>query len=206
MPTIDQWRLTWQALGATAPGDAVFHQLLERYSEPHRRYHNTRHLDECLERLAAIRPEAAHPAEIELALWFHDAIYDPRAQDNEQRSADWARTACQETGLASEVVDRVCALVLATRHDVVPQGADALIIADIDLAVLGAAPALFDDYEHQIRQEYSWVPAQFFRRERRRILERFLARPRIFGSEYCFRTLESLARENLQRSIRRLGG
>lgn len=206
MPTIEQWRRMWRALGAGAPDDALFAAVIEHYSESHRRYHNNRHLEECLAGLAQLRPEATHPAEIELALWFHDVIYDPRAHDNEVRSADWARAACREAGLVPDVGDRIHALVLATRHEDRPLTGDAQIIADIDLWILGAPAERFDEYEHQIRQEYSWVPAQFFRRERRRILEGFLERPRLYGTAFFFNTLEAQARQNLHRSIRQLGG
>lgn len=206
MPTIDQWRLAWQTLGVANPDVALFHDLIGRYSEPRRAYHNTRHLDECLAQLPAVRSEATHPEEIELALWFHDAVYEMEAHDNEARSAGLVRAACLEAGLSPEVADRVHALVLATRHDAAPRDADARIIADIDLSILGAAPNRFDEYEHQIRQEYAWVPAQFFRRERRKILEGILVRPRIYGTEYFLKTSEARARENLWRSIKRLGG
>ncbi len=207
MATIEQWRAAWQALGVSPPGDALFQQVMDRYSEPYRVYHNAGHLDECLALLPAVRSEALHPAEVELALWFHDAIYDPRAPDNEHRSAQWARAACLDAGLAEEVAGRVGTLVLATRHEAAPDSdsADARVMADIDLAILGADPARFQEYERRIRQEYAWVPAQFFRRERRRILEGFLARPRIFHTRH-FSTREAAARENLRRAIRRLGG
>lgn len=206
MPTIEQWRLMWQTLGASAPDNTLFENLLGRYSEPHRKYHNDRHLDECLAGLAQVRAEATHPAEIELALWFHDAVYDSTSQDNEVRSAEWAHAACLEAGLAPDVADRVHDLVLATRHDNTPLAGDARIIADIDLSILGAPAERFDEYEHEVRQEYAWVPAQFFRRERRRILKQFLSLPRIFGTAYFFNTFEAQARQNLQRSIRHLGG
>lgn len=206
MASIEQWHAAWRSLGAvTPPGEALFRQVMDRYAEPHRSYHNAAHLDECLGLLPALSPEAAHPAAVELALWFHDAIYAPGAPDNERRSAEWAEAACREAGLPAEVAARVRALVLATRHDAAPGSADARVIADIDLAILGADPDRFDEYERQIRQEYAWVPEPHFRRERRRILEGFLARPRIFHTAHLA-SREAAARENLRRSIRRLEG
>lgn len=203
MATLEQWRATWQALGVAPPGDQLFRQVLDRYTEPQRAYHDTSHLDDCLALLPSLRSEALHPAEVELALWFHDAVYDPRAPDNEHRSAEWARSASLEAGLPPEVAERIAALVLATRHDAAPDGADARVIADVDLAILAADPERFDQYERQIRQEYAWVPAPVFRRERRRILEGFLARTRIFHTGHLA-AREAAARENLRRSIRRL--
>lgn len=206
MASLEQWRAAWRAIGArTPPGEALFRQVMDRYAEPHRSYHTAAHLDECLALLPALRPEAHRPAEVELALWFHDAVYDPRAPDNEHRSAEWARAACREAGLPAEVAGRVAELVLATRHDAPPGSTDARVIADVDLAILAAGPDRFDEYERQVRQEYSWVPEPRFRRERRRILEGFLARPRIFHTG-SLAPREAAARENLRRSIRRLEG
>src|SRR5688572_5758065 len=98
MPCISQWRDMWHQFGRSAP-DAVFQDLMFRYSEPHRRYHTIQHLDECLARLCEIESVALRPREIEFALWFHDAIYDVKRQDNEQRSAEWARSTLLDAGL-----------------------------------------------------------------------------------------------------------
>ena len=97
-------------------------------------------------------------------------------------------------------------MVMATRHNAVPEGADAQILIDIDLSILGAEAQRFDEYERQIREEYAWVPGILFRRERRKILEQIVERPRIFNTEHFFKTLEVRARGNLERSIRQLGG
>jgi predicted metal-dependent HD superfamily phosphohydrolase len=82
MATHEQWLTTWRGLGAAAPS-GLYEELLARYTEPHRHYHTVRHLEECFAELAAVRADAARPAEVELALWFHDAIYDTARHDNE---------------------------------------------------------------------------------------------------------------------------
>ena len=87
MSTREQWVATWERLGAAAP-EGVYEKLVARYSEPQRHYHTARHLAECFAELAAVCGEAEHPAEVEIALWFHDAVYDTKRHDNEQRSAD----------------------------------------------------------------------------------------------------------------------
>ena len=198
MPSLLRWRELWARLGSR-PADGLYEELIGRYREPHRRYHTTRHLDECFALLDAAHALAERPAEIELALWFHDAIYDTRRHDNEQKSADWARRGCP-----ADAADRVHALVMATRHDAVPSGRDAELLVDIDLSILGAAPERFDEYERQVREEYAWVPGFVFRRKRAAILEGFLARPAIFSTPMFFQTLEQAARANLRRSLERL--
>jgi predicted metal-dependent HD superfamily phosphohydrolase len=206
MVDLAQWEQTWARLGAAAPDVAVFDELVARYSEPHRRYHTTRHLDECFARFAELRTEAIHPEEVEFALWFHDAIYDTRRQDNEAKSAEWARATAQAAHLPAAVGERIHRLILATRHDAVPHETDEKVLVDVDLSILGQDPERFVEYERQIREEYSWVPSTVFRSKRREILRGFLARASIFNTRKFIETYEAQARANLERSIRRLRG
>ena len=85
----DRWNRLLAALGIGAE-DECFEALLTAYSEKHRHYHTTRHIDHCLSELDSASSLARDPAEVEIALWFHDAIYDPHSSKNEERSADWA--------------------------------------------------------------------------------------------------------------------
>jgi predicted metal-dependent HD superfamily phosphohydrolase len=203
MPTTAQWAATWSALGAEPPA-GVYDELMARHAEPQRHYHTPRHLDECFAALAAVRPLAEHPPEVELAVWFHDAVYDPKRHDNEQQSADWARSVVERSGLDPAVGARVAGLILATRHDATPSGADAEVLVDVDLAILGAPPERFDEYERDIRAEYAWVPTTIFARKRRALLERLLARERLFATPAMREAHEQRARANLARSIARL--
>lgn len=204
MPTRERWEATWHGLGAREP--ALYEELLAAYSEPHRRYHTAQHLDECFALFDEVRSLAERPAEVAAALWFHDAIYKPRRQDSEKRSAEWARSAALGAGAGTAAAGRVHALVMATRHDAVPHGADEQVLVDVDLSILGAAPARFDEYERQVRDEYAWVPDFVFRRKRKAILRAFLERAAIFATMPMRERLEAQARENLARSIERLGG
>ena len=204
MPGLDRWQATWDRLQVPAPPATVFEQLIARHAEPHRKYHTVRHLDECFEKWRELEAEASHPGEIELALWFHDAIYDVRAKDNEARSADWARTVARDAGIEAVAAERVHALILCTVHEAIPSGDDQRILVDVDLSILAAPAERFDEYERQIRAEYAWVPEDVFRTRRRDILAQFLARARIFSTKTFFGRYEARARENLERSIARL--
>jgi predicted metal-dependent HD superfamily phosphohydrolase len=204
MPNLDQWRGMWRAFGVAEADESLFRDLTAGYSEPHRKYHTMQHLEECFAKLQELRALAHKLEEIELALWFHDAIYDTRRKDNEEKSARWARSAILEAGVAAPAGDRVYELVMATRHNAVPAGGDAQILVDVDLSILGASPDRFDEYERQVRQEYSWVPGLLFRRERRKVLEDFLKRRTLFQSKPFIAAYETQARANLQRSIDKL--
>ena len=190
----------WAALGAPAD-EALLRELTARYSEPHRKYHTMQHLGECFEKLQELRALAQKPAEIELALWFHDAIYDTKRKDNEEKSAEWAQASVLAAHLPAEVGDRVGKLVMVTRHNALPETVDEQILVDVDLSILGASPERFDEYEKQVRAEYSWVPGPLFRRERRKILEGFLKQRTLFQTREFITAYEPQARRNLQRSL-----
>lgn len=204
MTLIAHWRKAWQELGASNPDDNLFYQLVACYSEPHRKYHTMQHLNECFTHLEKLRSLAEHPAEIELALWFHDAVYDTKSQDNEEKSAEWARSSAQVNGLSSDSVLRLYDLVMATRHNTVAVDRDAVILVDIDLAILGAEPTRFDEYEYQIREEYSWVPQLVYQSERRKVLLEFFNRKTIYGTEQFRALFEAQARDNIARSLARV--
>jgi predicted metal-dependent HD superfamily phosphohydrolase len=197
--------LSWQrcasALAARLAASAVFDELVARYSELHRKYHTVQHLGECLAHFDAVRLLAKQPAEIEMALWFHDAIYDTQRHDNEEKSADWAREVLLAHGAAAAAAQRVHDLVMATRHTALPADPDEQLLVDIDLSILGAGPDRFAEYEQQIRDEYAFVPAPLFRQKRGEILQAFLDRPVIYSTAHFRETLEARARENLRKAV-----
>jgi predicted metal-dependent HD superfamily phosphohydrolase len=149
---------------------------------------------------------AIHPEEVELAIWFHDAVYDTRCNDNEQRSADWAELVIRQAGLCSEIAERVSRSILATRHNVVLADTDEQVVADIDLSILGREANVFWQYEANIRKEYAWVPEAVFRRRRAEILQGFLDRRYIYYHENYRHIFETTARVNLGQAILRLSG
>ncbi len=200
----EAWSAAWRGIGVE-PRDAVLlDALLARHCEPHRAYHTLQHLGECLALLARHAGAAERPAEVALALWFHDAVYDVHdGHDNEARSAAWARDALAAAGAPDEVAGRVHALVMATRHGDAPSpaGRDAELLVDIDLAILGAAPPRFAEYERQIRTEYAHVPPEVFEPRRRELLARFLRREPLYRTAALRDAREAQARENLRGAL-----
>jgi len=200
-----RWNETLRLLGvAPTPALAALGEdLLARYREPHRHYHTVVHLDDCLAQAQQVRTQFQQAGEVEFALWFHDAIYDTRKSDNEQRCADWARQSAVAAGVNAAAADRIHALILSTRHAALPLDPDAALLIDIDLSILGAEAARFDAYETEVRSEYHWVPMFLFNLKRKQLLREFLARPHIYSSSEYQRRLEARARANLARSIAR---
>ena len=203
MNLADPWRETWTRL-ALAPPATAFDQVLAAYREPHRVYHTLQHLEECFQRVREFPGSAEQPGEVLAALWYHDAVYDPHASDNEDRSGNLAGAVLLEAGAAVAAVTRVRSLILATRHDTSPGPGDAALVVDIDLAILGADASRFDQYEHQVREEYSWAPDPIFAATRRRILTGFLRRAGIYTTAPFRSRFEAAARTNLERALARL--
>ena len=187
--------------GAERSGEALFDELLTRHGEAHRRYHTILHVDDaCLGYLDWYRGSARHPERVELALWFHDAVYDPRASDNERQSAQLARARLAELGLPHAVVDDIEAHVLATaRHSHGLPDTD--LVVDLDLSILGAPARRFERFEQEIREEYAHVPDLAFANGRRAVLSGFLARPEIYRVPALREELEQRARRNLERRV-----
>ncbi len=195
------WARAWQGIGAGGDGEPVRAALVAAYAQPQRKYHSLQHLTECLEWFERVRELPRHAAEVEMALWFHDAVYDVKGSDNEQRSADWAAAELADAGVTPEVIGRVSALILATKHTAVPTEPDQQVLVDIDLAILGAAEPRFAEYGQQIRDEYAFVPEDLFKPRRRALLGAFLDRPRIYSTSHFHELQEERARVNLRRAV-----
>ncbi|MBM3844686.1 MAG: N-methyl-D-aspartate receptor NMDAR2C subunit [Verrucomicrobia bacterium] len=204
-PEQDRWLQLWQAAGLGGDAPAWYEKLTAAYAEPQRHYHNQQHIAECLAEFDNARHLAQDPAAVELALWFHDAVYDPKAGDNEERSAAMAVN-CLEGEGQSKLAATVGRLVMATKSHSIEAGPDAGLLVDVDLSILGKDEARFSEYEAQIREEYRWVPGMVFKPKRAEILQRFLDRRRIYTTDLFAARYEANARRNLGNSIRKLKG
>ena len=183
------------------PAHETFDGLAQVYTADDRHYHNAEHIAHCLAELDAAASHIPQPDPLELALCFHDAVYDSHSASNEADSAQWAANFLNGCQAPPELTDTVVALILATRHqpdDLIPSAA---WMVDIDLAILGSDPAHFAVYEQAIREEYAWVPEPIFREKRAAILRTFLERPALYTTTHFHRKYETQARLNLARSI-----
>ena len=192
-----------RAAGAVRSPPGLFQELLVRHAEAHRHYHTLEHVQACLRGLDRFRELAERPDEVELALWFHDAVYDPAARCLGRRSAELARHSLADLGIPADAVERIAAYVEATqRHEA--SSNDGALVIDLDLGILGVRPAAFDCFELQIRSEYPHVPDALYVRGRLEVLERFLSRPQIYQHSPIRSALEAPARSNLRRRIQEL--
>lgn len=199
----ERWSRLMAAWGFGENQD-TYRAMVAAYAQKHRYYHTAAHISACLRRLDACVAQVNNPREVEMALWFHDAVYNPFSGNNELRSAAWAASFLAENHAPPETVDRVRSLIMATRHDAPPRSRDESILVDIDLAILGASAQIYDVFEKDVRREYKFVPGFFYRKKRAAILRHFLGRDRIFQNEPFISDLEGRARENLARAVSNL--
>lgn len=199
------WTHCWTDLQADGDGLDLMARLIDAYRQPQLHYHTLQHLEECLNLWSKHAGEAQQAAEVGMALWFHDAVYEVKAADNEERSAAWAMDELGAVGVAAAQVERIGCLILASAHRALPQGRDAQLLVDIDLAILGASRERFDEYEAQVRREYSWVPEDLFRTKRAEVLARFLQRKPLYHTPALRNLFEARAIDNLRDSLTLLG-
>lgn len=202
----DSWYRCWVEIGAKEVSDDLMWKLIKAYHESHRKYHTEQHLIECLLLAEQYRHLAVEPGEVEIALWFHDAVYDFKNRDNEEKSADWAIQEMDKVGIASERIERVRKNILATSHAFIPSTLDEKLVVDIDLSILGQNPIHFKEYENKIREEYSWVSEYTFCKKRWEILANFLTRSPLYHIPELQKLFEVQARINLVNSLRLLSG
>jgi predicted metal-dependent HD superfamily phosphohydrolase len=193
------------AVGAGPASLATAGRLLERYAETHRYYHDLTHLAEVLAALRVLTAETDLPVPVVCAAYWHDAVYDPRADDNEQRSADLAAAELSRLGLAPQVVEEVVRLVLLTvAHDPVAEDRHGALLSDADLAVLAAEPHRYERYAAGVRREYAHVGPLAFQEGRAAVLRDLLGRPRLYATQEGRRRWEDAARRNLRDELIRL--
>jgi predicted metal-dependent HD superfamily phosphohydrolase len=195
----------WRRMGAGDDGRRIFDQVLQAYGEPHRHYHGVDHLRDCLEQLDNAPATRAARDLAETALWFHDAVYVPRASDNEARSAEWAARALAEAGVPEARAQEVTRLVRLTDHARPAEDPLGALVCDVDLSILGRPPAEFAEYERRIRAEYDRVPESLYRTGRASVLAGLLAREPLYRTEHFRALYEVAARRNLKHSMESLG-
>lgn len=201
----ERWRAAATRVGV--PPDLAAQaaaDLERRYSEPHRRYHDTTHVDAVLREAVALAEGCAADeiAVLELAACAHDVVYDARSGDDERASAAWARDQLEEAN--GGVAERVSDLVLTTIAHRPNDDPLAAALLDADLAILGADAMVYDRYTAAVRAEYCAVPDDAWVSGRAEVLTRLLARDRLFLTESAHRRLDDQARNNLARELERL--
>ena len=204
----NRWRDLTRPLGlGEAEAARVFDDLVARHGEDHRAYHTLAHTRHVLDVIDFIddHERVDDPVALRLAAWFHDAIYQPGADDNETRSAKLAAEVLTDWQIPPDRVAHVHALILTTDHHL-PETSDEAVLVDADLAILASDPETYDVYTRAVRVEYQHLDEAAWRQGRSAFLRGMLDRDPLFTTKTLRRRGEQLARRNLADELARLGG
>ncbi len=177
------------------------------YSEPHRCYHDERHLDSCLAELDSVHDLAERDCRLlRWAILWHDAVYEPGQRDNEQKSAELARFELTRCGVPEQDVAEVERLIRLTEfHRSDPGDELGRLIVSIDLAILGSDPDRYRQYAADVRTEYAHVRDPLWRTGRALVLQRLLDCDPLYPHPTFRNGLEARARENMKSELSSLG-
>jgi predicted metal-dependent HD superfamily phosphohydrolase len=177
------------------------------YAQPHRRYHDERHLDDCLRQLDDLRDVTEDDRRrLRWAALWHDAIYDPLRIDNEERSADLAKAELIGCGVDETDADEVARLILLTKGHSVDE-ADRLgaLLVSVDLSILGSDPERYSSYAADVRAEYAHVPDEGWRSRRAAVLRHLIEANPLYPNADFRQRLEAQAKRNMDAELRSLG-
>jgi predicted metal-dependent HD superfamily phosphohydrolase len=196
----------WLAGAEDEPANAgrVFQALLDHYSQPGRHYHNLDHVNHCLDQSRLVAGLLADVRALNLAIWFHDSVYDPLASDNEAKSAVFFREHAARA-MTDSLVDAVVRLILVTKAGQVPRQADEAFMVDIDHSSFGLPwePFLVDSLA--VRAERTHLTDEQYSIQQSRMLTGLLDRESVFATDFFRARYEHIARLNISRYLAMIG-
>ena len=178
--------------------EEVWEHITRGYSEPHRFYHSQRHILFCLKQFERVEDTLGASVAISLALWFHDLILDPAANDNEEQSK-LLFEALAKNHFPADLIEKTSALIMSTRHIDAPLNFDESFIQDIDLSSMGESWDSFVRDVDDLRKEYSHLSDEAFKEVTINFYHRMLGREKIYTSDYFHEHCEQVARDNIKR-------
>lgn len=197
---LDRWLRLMASFGFNQNVN-MFNELVTSYQEKHRKYHTAEHINATLQHFDVVNSQFEKPKLVELALWFHDAIYTPFSSSNEADSAQWVKQFLHNNKTSPAVQTRVVELIMATLHTAQPDSKDKALLVDIDLSILGAKEPVYRQFSRDIRFEYKRVPYFLYKKKRKEVLRNFLNRETVYQTSYFRKKLESQARVNMESEL-----
>lgn len=182
----------------------LWQEIMVRYSEEWRIYHNLEHIGSLMEQATAFHFAFMEPESVMMAIFYHDIIYAPDGKNNESQSAALAGFRLGEMDFPAYIIDHCAQHILATRDHLPSMNHDTNYMIDFDLAILGQQPEQYAWYTVKLRQEYQVIPDELFYEERKNILMGFLQRDRIYATDEYYQRYETQARANMERELDQL--
>lgn len=189
-------------------GDEYYNDLIKRYLESSRHYHNLDHIIALLKLTDEYAYTLSNPHLLRLAIWYHDAVYDATKKDNEEQSAALAKAQLYDMGMDSVTIQDCCDMIIATKTHVYTgdkNQQDTNFLLDIDLSILAVSTDEYSLYTQQIRQEYQMFPDTLYNTGRIAVLKHFLSMDKIYQTDTFYDIWEEQARRNITSELLKLG-
>lgn len=199
---LPQWHQLMQDLNFDE-NTAEFMRIKALYSGKTRHYHSATHIADCLQKASWQEVTRTNYA-LQLAIWYHDVVYNAFRKDNELKSAEQAVTFLTKQAADSALKTKVFDLIMATIHKNPPRNEEEACLMDIDITILGANPSDYQKYCELIRKEYSWVPSFLYRKKRAEVMTNFLAREQLYHTSFFRERYEEQARKNIKQELEML--
>ncbi|RYY67802.1 MAG: hypothetical protein EOO13_14040 [Chitinophagaceae bacterium] len=185
----------------SSAAETYWNEIETAYSSPGRYYHNQKHLRDLFAQLHHIPYEWNNFSAVILAIAYHDIVYDPLQNDNEEKSAILAKDRLLAIGASPDLTAQCLTHIMSTKNHESSINEDSNYFTDADLSILGSAPETYKTYSQQIRQEYSIYPDVIYNAGRVNVLKHFLSMPRIFKTNLFFDKYAAAAHINLQSEL-----
>ncbi|RRQ46560.1 hypothetical protein DTW91_04865 [Chryseobacterium sp. SC28] len=176
-------------------------EIEKNYSQKSRKYHNLSHLENMILELENVKKEISDYNVMLFSVFYHDIIYKATAKDNEEKSAEIAKTRLEKLNISDDRISKIYNQILATKSHKRSDDSDTNFLLDADLAILGKDWKVYENYIHQIRKEYAIYPDFLYNSGRKKALTHFLEFDEIFKTNYFKEKYEKIARENIQKEI-----
>jgi len=198
----EYWNAVLLKYTDTLYSDELFSKLIQHYTESNRHYHNINHIQKMLDFSSELSSEIKDKEVIQLAIFYHDIIYNSLSKTNEIDSAALAVLELSKTNFPAEKIKLVEQFIISTqKHFPLIEDTDLYYFLDFDLAILGTERSVYESYVEKIRKEYKWIPGFMYKKARKEVLQHFLEREHIYFTEIFRNNYEANARENLKFEI-----
>lgn len=178
--------------------DKWWTEIEKNYDEDGRHYHTLVHLENLYRQLMSVELEIVDFDTILWSLFYHDIVYKPTQNDNEERSAAIAKERLTKIGYPPALTEKCVRQILATKGHTISQESDTNIFTDADLSILGQPWETYFNYFKQVRKEYSIYPDLVYKVGRRKVLIHFLEMDRLFKTKTFYEKFEGEAKRNIR--------
>lgn len=180
----------------------LWDEINKQYNSSNRHYHNLNHIRELLEYFSEYEENIKNKDVFLFSVYYHDVIYKISQKDNEEKSALFAAIRLKKIEFPDEQIALCKTFIRASRkHQLLIKDEDLAYFLDFDLAVLGKSAREYAEYIRQIRKEYAVFPDFMYRKGRKKVLQSFLNKNRIYKTGAFYARFEQKARENIQNEL-----